>query len=352
MNTLTVWIRHHQLAAFFLITFGITWGLGFSYEAVIVQGNELLAPLVSLATCGPALAGIIISRLCNRVPTSGSTIVPWPAFIIALIVSTLVFVANNVIINHAPLSPIMVIFVAIVAVPVAYIISAVFSRVSAVHRYLASLLNVHPVWGWLLLSLLVTAGLGSLSIAVSNLAGRQSVHLSDLRFQGFDLLKMIVITFLYQIFFFNATGEEVGWRGFALPRLQAQTNPLIASLVLTFFWMTWHAFYFHATGEPVLIAEFWLSNFVRLFPATVMINWFYNRSKGSILAAGVTHAAANTVFAYMPRVDVLVHTVLIYAFSLAVILLDQMWKKLPSDHPAVIQTPELRDEQLFPRPIS
>jgi len=30
-----------------------------------------------------------------------------------------------------------------------------------------------------------------------------------------------------------------------------------------------------------------------------------------------------------------------YAFALAVILVDRMWKKLPADHPAVYQTPAL-----------
>lgn len=55
------WIRHHQVAAFFLITFAITWGLGFSFDAVMNEASLLLAPLVFVALCGPALAGIAVT---------------------------------------------------------------------------------------------------------------------------------------------------------------------------------------------------------------------------------------------------------------------------------------------------
>jgi len=339
MKQITDWIRYHQVAAFFMITFGITWGLGFSFDAVMNQKVEWLAPLVSVAICGPGLAGIIVSRICSTEPESGSAKVAWIAFLVALILSTVAFLANNTIINHAPLSPVMVVFVLVMAVPVAYIISQAHSRVPSVRRYLASLLKVRQVWGWLLLALIVPAGLNVLSIVISNMLGRQSVHLSDLSFTGLTLLKMVAVTFFYQVFFFNATGEEVGWRGFALPRLQARTSPLIASLVLTFFWAMWHALYWEAAGDPVLTWQYWQDTFVKLFPATVLINWFYNRTKGSILVAGVTHAAANTVFAYIPRVDWPVHTTMMYAFALVLILIDRMWKKLPLDHPAVVQAP-------------
>jgi hypothetical protein len=72
MKKLTNWIKDYQDAAFFLITFIITWGLGFSFNAVMNQGKELLAPLVFVALCGPALAGIIISAVSNTQPRQGT----------------------------------------------------------------------------------------------------------------------------------------------------------------------------------------------------------------------------------------------------------------------------------------
>ena len=86
MNKLTNWIRQHQVIAFFVITFAITWGLGFSYGAVMNKGLFLLAPLVFVATCGPALAGIIVSTVCNTQLKQGSERTYWIAFLVAWIV--------------------------------------------------------------------------------------------------------------------------------------------------------------------------------------------------------------------------------------------------------------------------
>ena len=77
MNKLTDWIKRHQITAFFIITFAISWGLGFSYVAVMNEGMFLLAPLVSVALCGPALAGIIISAVSNTQPKQGTSRTFW-----------------------------------------------------------------------------------------------------------------------------------------------------------------------------------------------------------------------------------------------------------------------------------
>jgi len=87
-----------------------------------------------------------------------------------------------------------------------------------------------------------------------------------------------------------------------------------------------------------LTIQYWLDTFVRLFPATVLINWFFMRSKGSILVAGVLHAISNTFFQYIP-IDWQVHTATMYACVLLLILIDQWWKKLPPAHLAVYQEP-------------
>jgi hypothetical protein len=60
MSKLTDMINRHQLIAFFILTFAITWGLGFSYTASQVKGIFLLYLVASIATCGPALAGLLI----------------------------------------------------------------------------------------------------------------------------------------------------------------------------------------------------------------------------------------------------------------------------------------------------
>lgn len=94
-----------------------------------------------------------------------------------------------------------------------------------------------------------------------------------------------------------APGEELGWRGWALPELQRRHSPLVATLLLVPGWAAWHlpAFVydpvFGAMG-PGEIAG-WLFS---LAAGAVVLTWLFNAS-GEHVAAPVTfHAATNSVF--------------------------------------------------------
>ena len=146
MDKIIVWIKQHKLAAFFLITFGISFGLGFSYDAVLNQGKGLLSPLVATSSCGPALAGIIVSWVCGRKPQTGSARANWVPFLAALFAVVLVILVNNSLSNQAPLSPSMVVFILVFSAPVAYMLSAAYSPVPSVRDYLKSVFRIRPVW--------------------------------------------------------------------------------------------------------------------------------------------------------------------------------------------------------------
>jgi membrane protease YdiL (CAAX protease family) len=343
MNKLTHWIKRHQVLAFFILTFAISWGLGFTYDAVMNKGIFLLAPLAFVATCGPALAGIIVSAACNTQPKQRIKRGYWIAFLVALVVSVLVFLANNTFINHAPFSLVMVGFALVSVVPVAFVISMACSRIPAVKCYLASLIRLRGVWGWSLLALVLVPALMLLSIPISSLLGRQPIAVHQFQETGLALIGLIAVKFLYQLFFFNATGEEAGWRGFALPRMQSLISPLVACLVLNLFWGLWHLFLWKAEGRPVFTPEYWGRTYLELLPGTVVLGWLYNRSRGSILVAGIAHAAANTAFAFFPNLDWTVYTVTAALAALVMILADRMWARLPPDHQAVYREPALEE---------
>lgn len=57
MQKLTNLIKRHQVIAFFVIAFVISWGLAFSWDAVLNRDQGLLLPLAFVAVCGPGLAG-------------------------------------------------------------------------------------------------------------------------------------------------------------------------------------------------------------------------------------------------------------------------------------------------------
>jgi membrane protease YdiL (CAAX protease family) len=335
MHRIKNWIVRHQITAFFAITFAITWGLGFSYGAVMRRQQFLLAPLLLVATCGPALAGISVSAIINTGPRQGKRRAFWLAFAIGWVASLLVMLANNKFINHSPISPIVLGFTVISVLPVAFVIGMTCSRIPAVRSYLSSLIRLRGNYGWALLALVAIPGLIAASIAVSRLSGRPASSGFQLPATGLTLVGLIAVKFLYQMFFFNATGEEVGWRGFALPRLQVLTSPMIAALVIALFWVPWHLFLWQAEGRPVSSGRFWGEYYLIHIFFSLIIVWFYNRSRGSILVAGIAHAAANTAFAFMPRIDLPVFLATVAVAALALVLYDKMWQGLPLDHPAV-----------------
>jgi membrane protease YdiL (CAAX protease family) len=342
MTKLTDWIKRHQIAAFFIITFAITWGLGLSYVAVYL-GMYLLLPLGFIATCGPALAGIIISALSNTQPRQGSRKAPWIAFLIAWVVSALVWLAHTTFVDQVPFSPALVILTLVSVVPVAFVISMAYSRIPAVKRTVSSLTRLHGVWGWSLLALVFYPALILLSISVGSLLKQQPIaaYQFPVPETGPALIGLIAVKFLYQFFFFNATGEEVGWRGFALLRLQACTSPLIASLIVACFWVPWHFFLWLSQGAAVTTWDFWMKNGFMIIFSSIITAWFYNRSKGSILVAGIVHAAGNTSARLLLIQDWYIYLLLLKAVAaLVIILLDRMWKNLPPDHPAVYRSPE------------
>jgi membrane protease YdiL (CAAX protease family) len=97
------------------------------------------------------------------------------------------------------------------------------------------------------------------------------------------------------IFLFIGLGEEPGWRGFALPRLQKQHTPLVASLILAPIWALWHLpLMGNDMGNefpPAVIPAFLIS----LLGGTLLQTWLFNRTKGSVFAQMLFHATVNTV---------------------------------------------------------
>jgi membrane protease YdiL (CAAX protease family) len=335
MHKITDWIKRHQVAAFFIITFAITWGLGFSYAAVMKRGQFLLLPVFFLATCGPALAGIMITAITNTEPKQGTRKAFWIALFVAWIVSALVFLANSTFLNRIPFSPKLVGLALVSVLPVAFVIGMAYSRIPAVRNYLASLIRLRGVWGWSALALVLTPALFLLSVPISSSLGRQPMTAYQFPNTGLALIGLIALKFVYQLFFFNATGEEVGWRGFALPRLQAGTSPLIAALILAFFWASWHFFLWRAQGHALSAWQFWIEQYLIHILFSFFIVWIYNRARGSILVAGITHAAANTALGFFPRVDFPIVCAIMATVVFVLIMADRMWIKLPPHHPAV-----------------
>ncbi len=96
-------------------------------------------------------------------------------------------------------------------------------------------------------------------------------------------------------------GEELGWRGFALPRLQRNFSPIKAAFILATVHLLWHLpTYWIGQGMHNVPFIFIL---VFVFPWTFIFNWLYNRSGGSLIFAVGFHAISNaslSIIRFMP----------------------------------------------------
>lgn len=92
----------------------------------------------------------------------------------------------------------------------------------------------------------------------------------------------------------GAFGEEIGWRGFALPRLQHRFSPLVASLILAVLWALWHLplFFVVATYRAFGAVDY-VGLVIGLSCGAIVLTWLYNRSGGSILLVAIWHGVFN-----------------------------------------------------------
>jgi membrane protease YdiL (CAAX protease family) len=88
-------------------------------------------------------------------------------------------------------------------------------------------------------------------------------------------------------------GEEIGWRGFALPRLLKTHRALGASLLLGLLWAGWHAPNFLFLDESSAYGKSFIAYCAWVIPFAVLMTWVFVNTKGSILVATLFHAAGN-----------------------------------------------------------
>jgi membrane protease YdiL (CAAX protease family) len=107
---------------------------------------------------------------------------------------------------------------------------------------------------------------------------------TSLDFGGLSVLNFVVFALI--------VGEELGWRGYALPRLLAERSALAASLIVGALWGVWHLPTFFVPGAPQYGLPF--AAFLLLTVAySVVIGWLFVHAHGSVLIASLMHGAIN-----------------------------------------------------------
>jgi len=98
---------------------------------------------------------------------------------------------------------------------------------------------------------------------------------------------------------FIANGEEIGWRGYVLPRLQTKYGALASALLLGVIWGFWHLPKFLSHWNTISFAWF----VVHTIAVSVLYAWLYNGTKGSLLLVTLFHAATNATGVFMPMAN-------------------------------------------------
>lgn len=142
-------------------------------------------------------------------------------------------------------------------------------------------------WQWYLFILVAIPALVLLGIIV------QPGTLAS--FQGLTpvLLVSYPVAFVAVLIAGGPLGEEIGWRGFALPRMQPRYGPLWGTLLLGVLWGFWHLADFLTPVHGGFLTNFPI--FILLVIAlAVIFTWVFNHTRGSIFTAILAHASVNT----------------------------------------------------------
>ncbi len=140
---------------------------------------------------------------------------------------------------------------------------------------------------WYGVALLGPIALQLLAMALNVVLGGPSPNLLAM-VEALPTVLVLSVYMLIQV----GIGEEIGWRGYALPKLQAGYSALISSVVLGVIWLLWHLPLFFNPATGYSITPFWVF-LVFLLPVSILITWVFNSTGGSVLIVMILHAALN-----------------------------------------------------------
>lgn len=209
----------------------------------------------------------------------------------------------------------------------AIIVTAVIAGKAGLHELRQRIRQRSAAWQWYLFILLGIPALVLLGIMIEPGA-----------LAGFhDLTPVIFVSYpiLYVVTFFGGgpLGEEIGWRGFALPRMQPRYGPLWGTLLLGVLWSCWHLPDFltaskgggQGTGWMLFLTNFPVFFFAVLSLA-VMMTWIFNHTGGSIFIAILAHTSVNILEVvliprYLTLDEISLHRAILIAFSVPAALI-------------------------------
>lgn len=339
MNKLTNWIKNHQVTAFFILAYAITWS-GLLLALYIFPGNQIVMGLsFPFLLFSPALSAMLISGIAEPHPKQASSRSRWIVFILSWLFASTVLILYSWKVQKMDLTAGVIVIYCIWGLFPAWVLSSAYARTPGIRKMFSTLLKPRGSALWYLAIFLMFPGIPLLSLWITRLLGGEAQsYLDNLGFWGAVIV--LLLEFLRGFFMTGGINEESGWRGFALPRLQTRYSVIAAAVIVGVLWALWHLPYDLAPDNKGPSLAWFLE--YRLFwrvVFAVILAWLYNRTNGCLLVPVLFHPAMNAFGnAFFGTA---ISKVLFIALMIFAIVSDRMWKKLPSDHPAVYQEPQI-----------
>jgi uncharacterized protein len=169
----------------------------------------------------------------------------------------------------------------------AIITASLYGGKLSVKALLAQLKRWRVRWSWYIIAGLVFPVLLLLAALIYTLLpGVRPLPFQQVTVSG------IVATAVFLVI--SVLGEEIGWRGWALPHLQSKYTALVSSLLLGTIWTLWHLPFWTALGELTQFgAGYWLLSWAFITGGSIFITWMMNNTGNALPMVLVFHWTYN-----------------------------------------------------------
>ncbi len=173
----------------------------------------------------------------------------------------------------------------------AVIVTGVTKGKAGIRALFAKLLIARVGFRWYAFAIFVIAAICMAAVLLGNQFGPSpALPILSKEMPSAPIALLLNITAMF-IFRGILNGEELAWRGSALPQLQAKYNALISSVILSVPFTLFHLPLFF---DPAMNMGPFASFAIRAVALTILFTWIYNNTRGSVLLAYFMHAAFNT----------------------------------------------------------
>lgn len=309
-------VRKNEILLFSILT--ILFSV-LSWKLAKVHDGTIKLLLTQLGYFVPAILAIlfVLIKDSKKVKIRYQSIVPFLGILICIVLFALIYgedyykVNINVLLAENPL------IIALITLSVAYFIYQYTKNKGA--NSVDQLVRI-PKTGvaWYMVAILFYPVLKYIGVILSIKLFPGHYELPEIG------IIMLVPLFLFSIIFYAAIGEEIGWRGYVLRKLQQKFNPFIATVYIAIIWSIWHIGYF------ILVENYTFQQIPGVIIWTMMASffatWLFNKTKGNVLVLILFHASINLaiVFTAHPAIITGIHFILL----VFVLLTGRFFKKI------------------------